>query len=64
MSKAYPNYQKLSHYDYINFVKENDYFFQKLREAKPIVDDICPESINYMKQSGKLHKLYYQIGKN
>lgn len=62
MSKAYPNYQNLSYYDYIQFVKGNEHFFQKLREAKPIVDDGCPESVNYMKQSGKLHKFYVQLG--
>lgn len=63
MSKAYPNYQNLSYYDYIQFVKGNEFFFQKLREAKPVVDDGCPESVYYMKQSGKLHKIYNQMGK-
>ena len=63
MSKAYPNYQHLSYYDYIQYVKGNEYFFQKLQEVKPIVDDQCPESVFYMKHSGKLHKVYTQIGK-
>ncbi len=64
MSKAYPNYLNLNYYDYVQYVKGNEYFFQKIRESKPVVDDGCPESINYMKQSGKLHKIYTQLGKN
>lgn len=63
MSKAYPNYQNKSYYDYIQYVKENEYFFEKLRLAKPVVDDNCPESVHYMKQSGKLHKYYTYLGK-
>jgi hypothetical protein len=63
MSKAYPNYQNKNYYDYLLFVKENEYFFGKLRKAKPIIDVDCPESINYMRESGKLHKYYSFIGK-
>lgn len=63
MSRAYPNYQNMSYYDYVHFVKRNELFFQKLREVKPVVDDGCPESVHYMKQSGKLHKFFTQLGK-
>jgi len=64
MSKAYPNYQNKNYYDYIQFVKENENFFEKLRLARAIVDDHCPESLIYMKHSGKLHKYYNYLGKN
>ena len=63
MSKAYPNYQNMSYYDYIQFVKGNEYFFQKLNEVKPIVDHGCPESVYYMKRSRKMDKFFTQSGK-
>lgn len=63
MSNPYPNYQKKSYYDYIQYVKDNENFLEKLRGTKAIVDDHCPESFNYMKNSGKLHKYYIYLGK-
>jgi len=62
MSKAYPNYQNRKYYDYIEFVKDNEKFNEKLRVIKAIVDDQCPESFNYMKNSGKLHKYFSYLG--
>ena len=46
MSKQYPNYQNKSYYDYIQFIKENENFLDKLRVTKQIVEDRCPESSN------------------
>lgn len=63
MSKPLPNLQNKSYYDYIQYVKENENFIEKLRISKAIVDDQCPESYNYMKNSGKLHKYYIYLGR-
>jgi dynactin complex subunit len=62
MSKQYPNYQNKSYYDYIQFIKENENFLDKLKVTKPIVKDHCPESFKYMKNNGKLHKYYTYLG--
>ncbi len=63
MSKVYPNYQNKNFYDYIQYIKENENFFEKIRITKSIVDDNCPESLNYFKKSGKLHKYYTYVRK-
>ena len=63
MSTNYPNFQNKNYYDYIQYVKENDHFFEKLRVTKSIVDDQCPESLTYFKNSGKLHKYFTYLGK-
>lgn len=62
MSQSYPNYQNRNFYDYIQYVKENEYFFDKLRNVKSIVDDNCPESLNYFKNHGKMHKYFTYVG--
>lgn len=63
MSTIYPNYQNKSYYDYVQYVKQNDFYFDKIKYSKPEIDDKCPEAMIYSHKSGKLHKYFNFVGK-
>jgi hypothetical protein len=63
MSTIYPNFQNKNYFNYLQYVKSNDIYFDKIKYSKPKIDDKCPETMIYSNQSGKLHKYFKFLGK-
>ena len=63
MSKKNPNLQNKNIFDYIQYVKENENFFEKIRNVKSSVNHNCPETFSYSHNHQKFNKHSNKIGK-
>jgi hypothetical protein len=64
MSNIYPNYGNKNYIDYVQYVKHNDFYFDKIKCSKTKIDDKCPDTIIYSKKTGQKHRFFNFLGKD